>query len=97
LARSRSEALRFHVDARLVPGADIQPRLADEQWRIRELYDDGFIEQLFRREDGTGAWLIVSAADEESANRALDTLPFVEIGIMTMELSAIDPVDITTL
>jgi hypothetical protein len=89
--------VRFHVDARLVPGADIEPRLADEQRRIRELYDDGFIEQLFRREDATGAWLIVSAEDEDTANRELDTLPFVEIGIMTMELSAIEPVDITTL
>jgi hypothetical protein len=89
--------MKFHVDARLVPGADIQPRLADEQRRIRELYDDGFIEQLFRREDATGAWLIVSADDEDSANLQLDTLPFVEIGIMTMELSAIEPLDMTTL
>jgi muconolactone delta-isomerase len=85
----------FHGDARLVAGADTQPRLADEQRRIGELYDEGFIEQLFRRTDGSGAWLIVQADDEESAHRGLDTLPFVEIGIMTMHLSAVEPVDIT--
>jgi hypothetical protein len=78
----------------LVAGADPQPRLADEQHRIRELYDEGFIEQLFRRTDGSGAWLIVRDEDEESAHRRLDTLPFVEIGIMTMHLSAVEPVDV---
>jgi muconolactone delta-isomerase len=86
--------MRFLVDARLAAGADTQPRLADEQRRIRELYDEGFIEQLFRRTDGTGAWLIVEGDDEESAHRQLDTLPFVEIGIMTMHLSAVEPLDI---
>ena len=86
--------MRFLVDARLVPGADPQPRLADEQQRIKELYDEGFIEQLFRRLDGTGAWLIVQGDDEASAHRQLDTLPFVEIGIMTMHLSAVEPLDV---
>lgn len=89
--------MKFHVDARLVPGADIQPRLADEQQRIRELHAAGFIEQLARRIDGTGAWLIVDGTDEASAQRQLATLPFVEIGIMTMELSAIEPVDLKKL
>jgi hypothetical protein len=89
--------VRFHVDARLVPGANIEPRLADEQRRVKELHEAGFIEQLDRRTDGTGAWLIVSDEDEASAQRQLATLPFVEIGIMTMELSAIEPVDIERL
>jgi hypothetical protein len=89
--------MKWHVDARLVAGADIAPRLLDEQRRIRELHDAGFIEQLFRREDGTGAWLVVEAESEASARRQLDTLPFVEIGIMTMGLSAVEPVDIASL
>ena len=41
--------------------------------------------------------LIVRDADHVSAARQLDTLPFVEIGIMTMELSPIEPVDIDAL
>jgi muconolactone delta-isomerase len=89
--------MRFHVDARVVPGADIEPRLADEQRRVKELYEEGFIEHLFRRTDGTGAWLIVSDEDEASAQRRLATLPFVEIGIMTMHLSDVEPVDIDRL
>jgi hypothetical protein len=89
--------MRFHVDARVVPGADIQPRLLEEQRRIKELYREGFIEQLVRRTDGTGAWLIVSARDEASAQRQLATLPFVEVGIMTMDLTRVESVDIDQL
>jgi hypothetical protein len=89
--------VKFLVDARLVPGADIAPYLAAEQRRIRELHDAGFIELLYRRVDGTGAWLIVTERDPQSAHRQLNTLPFVEVGIMTMHLSEIDPVDIATL
>ena len=87
----------FHVDARLAAGADPQPRLRDEQVRIRELHEEGVIEQLWRRTDGTGAWLLVRADDEAAALRCLDTLPFVEIGIMTMHLGAVEPVDIEAL
>jgi hypothetical protein len=89
--------MRFHVDARVVPGADIAPRLADEQRRIKELHAQGFIEQLVRRTDGTGAWLIVRADDQASAQARLATLPFVEVGIMTMHLTHVEPVDITQL
>ena len=89
--------MQFLVDARLVPGADIQPRLIDEQRRIKELYEEGSIEQLFRRTDGTGAWLIVRSEDEAAAHRKLNTLPFVEIGIMTMHLSAVEALDIEQL
>ena len=89
--------MRFHVDARLAPGSEIAPWLADEQRRIRELHDEGFIELLWRRTDGTGAWLVVSAQNEDSAARQLATLPFVTVGIMTMELSAVEAVDIDTL
>jgi len=95
--RNARYTVKFHVDARLVPDADIQPRLRDEQVRIKELYEAGFIEQLFRREDGTGAWIIVSDENAESAHRQLATLPFVEVGIMTMELSAIAPVEIESI
>jgi muconolactone delta-isomerase len=86
--------MRFHVDARLAPGCDIAPWLADEQRRIRELHDEGFIELLWRRTDGTGAWLVVSAQNEDAATRQLATLPFVAVGIMTMDLSPVETVDI---
>lgn len=88
---------QYLVDARLREGADPAPRLADEQRRIRELHDAGVIEQLFRRVDGTGAWLVVSADNEADAHEHLGTLPFVEIGIMTMHPGEVEAVDCASL
>jgi len=88
---------RYLVDARLADGADPAPRLTDEQQRIRELHGAGVIEQLFRRCDGTGAWLVVSAPDVDSVHTQLDTLPFVEIGIMTMAPGEVESIDLAAM
>lgn len=77
----------FVVDARILPGADIAPHLEAEKAAVAELRREGFIEQLFRRLDDTGAWLVVEAPDAEEAQRRLDELPFVVNGVMRMALS----------
>ena len=82
--------MRFFVDARFTPGADPDPRMDDEKRRVQELRDEGFIEQLFRRLDGTGAYLVVTADTPDAVHERLDTLPFVEIGIMTMQVDEIE-------
>jgi muconolactone delta-isomerase len=82
--------MRFFVDARFTPGADPDPRMEDEKRRVGELRDEGFIEQLFRRLDGTGAYLVVSADSPDAVHEQLDTLPFVETGIMTMQVDEIE-------
>jgi muconolactone delta-isomerase len=82
--------MRFFVDARFTPGADPEPRMEDEKQRIRELRDEGFIEQLFRRLDGTGAYLVVTEDSVDAVHARLDTLPFVEIGIMRMQVDEIE-------
>lgn len=86
--------MRFHVDARVLPGADIQPRLVDEQRRIGNRIANGSSSNSARRTDGTGAWLIVSAPDEAFSQRQLATLPFVEIGITTIDPTQVEPVEI---
>lgn len=80
----------FFVDARIPPGADIAPHLEEEKAAVRELRDRGFVEQLFRREDGTGAYLIVNAGSAEEAQRTMDGLPFPRLGLMTMRVEAIE-------
>ena len=77
----------FVVDARISDGADIQPLLADEIKAVESLRADGFIQQLFRRLDGTGAWLVVEAPSADEARHRLDALPFVVGDVMTMALS----------
>jgi hypothetical protein len=78
----------FLVDARIVPGSDIAPLLEAEKAGVAEMRAEGFIEQLFRRLDDTGAWLIVEAESEDDAQRRLDALPFPQAGLMTMTLSS---------
>jgi len=80
----------FLVDARILPGADIAPHLEEEKREVGKLREAGFIEQLMRRLDDTGAWLVVSDDTAESAQRRLDALPFVVHGVMTMTMSAVE-------
>jgi uncharacterized protein YciI len=77
----------FVVDARIREGADIQPLLEAELAAVNALREEGFIEQLFRRLDDTGAWLVVDAPSAEEAQQRLDALPFVVGDVMTMTLS----------
>ena len=80
----------FLVDARVVPGADIARHLAEEKREVETLLRQGLIEQLVRRLDEAGAWLIVNADTAASAKQRLDELPFVRAGIMTMHLSSVE-------
>jgi muconolactone delta-isomerase len=80
----------FFVDARLVPGVDIEPHLDEEVAAVKKLVAEGFIERLFRREDGTGAYLVVEADSLELAQRTLDALPFPVRGLMTMRVEPVE-------
>jgi len=80
----------FHVDARIPEGVDITPLLADEVAAVAELRRIGFIEQLFRRPDGSGAYLIVESDSEATAQDTLDALPFPRAGLMVMHVTAIE-------
>lgn len=82
--------MRFYVDARFTPGSDPQPSMQAEIKRVGELKDEGFIELLFRRIDGTGAYLVVTAEDEASARATLDTLPFVAEGTMSIAIDEVE-------
>lgn len=77
-------------DARFTEGADIGPHLEAEKRRVQELRDEGFIAQLFRRTDGTGAVLILSDDSPESATARLGTLPFVQLGLMTIPVTELE-------
>jgi muconolactone delta-isomerase len=80
----------FFVDARIEDGADIEPLLQAEVAAVKVLHTEGFIERLWRREDGTGAYLIVTADSLESAQSRLDALPFPENGLMKMQVEPVE-------
>jgi hypothetical protein len=80
----------FFVDARIVPGADIEPHLEDEVAAVKVLVDRGFVTELFRREDGTGAYLLVDADSAAVAQATLDALPFPQRGLMEMRVEPVE-------
>jgi hypothetical protein len=83
--------MKFHVDARFVAGKDPAPEMAAEVRRVGELRNAGVIEQVIRRLDDSGAYLLIEAQDEAAVTAALDSLPFAKSGTMTF---AVDPVEV---
>jgi hypothetical protein len=59
--------------------------------RVGELRNAGVIEQVIRRLDDSGAYLLIEAQDEAAVTAALDSLPFAKSGTMTF---AVDPVEV---
>lgn len=82
--------MKFHVDARFVPGKDPAPEMAAEVERVGQLRADGLIEILIKRTDDTGAYLVMEAPDEAAVRAAIDTLPFAKSGTMRFTIDAVE-------
>jgi muconolactone delta-isomerase len=82
--------MKFHVDARFVEGKDPAPEMAAEVRRVGELRDAGIVEQVIRRLDDTGAYLVMEAPDDAAVKDALDSLPFAKSGTMTFVVEAVE-------
>jgi muconolactone delta-isomerase len=83
--------MKFFVDARFTPGANPVPELEAEKRRVAELRDAGVIEQVLRRLDDTGAFLVVEALDSRAVDDALASLPFAASNTMTFSVDPIEP------
>lgn len=73
--------------------ADPTPYLDDELRRIKELEGAGILQKLWLKADQSGAVLVLEAEDAEDARRQLATLPLVEHGIATFELTELVSVE----
>jgi hypothetical protein len=82
--------MRFWVDARFATDADPAPSMAAEVVRVRELRGSGFIEAIYRRLDGTGAYLMVVEENPADALAQLRTLPFVAEGTMSVSVAPVE-------
>jgi hypothetical protein len=60
--------------------------LAQEQQRTGELVKEGFVQQLLLRADGAGGYMVVSADSAAASREQLHTLPFMQAGVMQIEL-----------
>jgi muconolactone delta-isomerase len=82
--------MKFFVDARFTPGATPAPELEAEKRRVAELRDEGVIEQVLRRLDDTGAFLVIEALDSRAVDAALASFPFAVSKTMTF---SVDPIE----
>jgi muconolactone delta-isomerase len=62
-----------------------------EMQRARELYSEGFIRQIWHRSDKPGACLLWEADKEEQVREMLDTLPFMQAGLVEIALIPLKP------
>jgi muconolactone delta-isomerase len=72
-----------------IPGTtpgDFQEFTRAEAACVWELYQQGFVRELYFRADRSEAVLVLEAEDVESARQGLATLPLVEYGFIVFEL-----------
>lgn len=82
--------MKFHVDARFVEGKDPAEEMAAEVGRVSELRAAGLIEQVIKRLDDSGAYLLMEAPSEAAITEAIDTLPFARSGTMSFTIDAVE-------
>lgn len=70
---------------------DFVPHLRDEAKKGWDLYKEGFIREMYFREDKPEAVLILEAKDVDEAKEKLSTLPLVKNGLITFELIPLKP------
>lgn len=70
---------------------DFVPHLRDEAKEGWKLYKEGFIREMYMREDKPEAVLILEANDVKEAKEKLSELPLVKNGLITFELIPLRP------
>jgi muconolactone delta-isomerase len=75
LSRRRTEAFN---DAEFAPFAE------SESQRVRSLYTEGTIRQIWQRGDVPGACILFEAESEEEVRAALGTLPLMQAGMLEL-------------
>jgi len=63
----------------------------DEAQRVRELYSEGLVRQVWHRADRPGACLLWEAASEQQVRDMLNTLPFARAEMLEIEIIPLMP------
>lgn len=60
--------------------------LEEESQRVRQLYTEGVLRQIWRRADLPGACLLLEAANESDATAAVQSLPLAKRGMLSFQV-----------
>lgn len=72
-------------------GIDFTPHLQAEAMKVWELYQQGFIREMYFRADRTTAVLVLESEDTLAARALLQELPLVQNGLIDFELIPLVP------
>ena len=79
---------------REVPGVkpdDFKPHLKAEAIKVWELYQAGFLREIYFHADQFNAILILESKNAEDATKVLNALPLVKEGLITFEIIPLIP------
>jgi YCII-related domain len=68
---------------------ELMPKVPAEFERVREMYSDSFVRQIWHRGDVPGGALIVEGESQDAVEATLATLPLVEAGMV--EVASVIP------
>jgi muconolactone delta-isomerase len=71
--------------------ADFDAAIPAETERVRQLYADGVVRQIWLRDDVPGACFLVEAPDEAAAQATVDALPMASAGLSEFTVLPLKP------
>jgi muconolactone delta-isomerase len=79
IAINKRNADKFSAD-------EIGKKVPLEVLRVRELYAEGFVRQIWHRADIPGGVLLIEAENEDAVRSRLRTLPMVQAGMVEVAM-----------
>ncbi len=73
------------------PAEEFAPHMEAESKMALQMFAADFIREIYSRNDGMGAVLVIEAASEDEVNSRLGELPLVKAGLLTAEVYAVGP------
>jgi hypothetical protein len=86
--------MRILAVSKTSPGVtreQILPHMKSEAARVWELYQAGVIREIYFRDDGPGAVILLESGNAEEARKHLDSLPLVQRKMISFEVVGLTP------
>ena len=73
------------------PAEEFAPHLEPESKMALQMFASDFIREIYSRNDGMGAVLVIKASGEDEVRDRLGELPLVKAGLLTTEIYGVSP------
>ena len=73
------------------PDEEFAPHLGPESKMALQMFASDFIREIYSRNDGQGAILVIEASGEDEVRERLSELPLVKAELLTTEIYGVGP------